>query len=789
MPQRIAPFVLITLLSCTTVHGQGDGDNGRLAVDGNRTKAYVAHLCGDAMEGRASCTEGYRKAADWVAERFKQWGLKPAGEDGTYFQKVEIRGFDWTTGLPSLSVAGRDFRFDDADYSLDMLSTTGVTKRAEVVFVGYGIAAPDKGLDEYDKIDVKDKIVLVLKGAPKDAPEQRRMFSSRDEKAKEDEDNKDENKEDWKEESTDLSKIKTAYAKGAAAILLFDPAASSERPSRRRPRKSEFIPERDFLCFTIQERVFRAIMKHDPQESPNGLKRRIDAVRRDIKAKRPRSLATGIRVALKGYDSLVRYDDKHGNNTARNVLAKIEGTDPVLRNQYILAGAHLDHIGMRNGYVHNGADDNASGSAVVMEVARVLAEGGFKPKRTLLFACWCGEERGLLGSLHYTGDPCDGVTMDQTVACFNADMVGMGTALRASGALNFPSIWEVIKRDQDPQLMEHIEPKEGGTGGSDHTGFIKRGIESMMLMSSGGVGHQNYHQPEDDIEKIEPQMLRITGQFILQGMMNLAVETETNLIIERRQELYHGLRMRIANLNPRLEDSLWTNVAIKQKEKKALYQKIHNRARELFRAAALGSLPEGGSGPHGKKSLKRGSSDLARAAADADLLKLLIDYHGIGRADIEGDDATWVVDGRLTDDGKAALKVLEENRVTVRLISPGEDLIDDLLSAASKPFVITGEYEIPARMVDRLNRRAVRFGVTCSPKDVDGFIARLEEMKSQLRERKNLFLFLTATEGLDEAKRPLYLGLIDKGWTHNEINGNREHRGLVGGGNLDSIGR
>ena len=92
-------------------------------------------------------------------------------------------------------------------------------------------------------------------------------------------------------------------------------------------------------------------------------------------------------------------------------------------------------------------------------------------------------------------------------------------------------------------------------------------------------------------------------------------------------------------------------------------------------------------------------------------------------------------------------------------------------------------------MGDRLNRRDVRFGVTCSPKDVDGFIARLEEMKSQLRERKNLFLFLTATEGLDEAKGPLYLGLIDKGWTHNEINGNREHRGLVGGGNLNSIGR
>ena len=124
----------------------------------------------------------------------------------------------------------------------------------------------------------------------------------------------------------------------------------------------------------------------------------------------------------------------------------------------------------------------------------------------------------------------------------------------------------------------------------------------------------------------------------------------------------------------------------------------------------------------------------------------------------------------------------------VRLVSPGKDLIDDMLSSASKAFIITGDYEILEKMVDRLNSRGVRFGVNCDPKDVDAFITRLEATKSQLRERKNLFLFLTATEGLDEAKRSLYLGLIDKGWTHNEINGNREHRGLVAGGNLKSIG-
>ena len=193
----------------------------------------------------------------------------------------------------------------------------------------------------------------------------------------------------------------------------------------------------------------------------------------------------------------------------------------------MLAGAHLDHVGMRNGYVYNGADDNASGSAVVLELARTLAEMKYQPKRTIVFCLWCGEERGLLGSIYYTKNPCGGVNMAQTTAYFNMDMVGMGATLGAPGALNFPTIWDVIRRGQDPELMKRIEPKVGGTGGSDHSGFIRQGIEALALMSSGGVGHQDYHQPEDDIDKIEPEMLNVTGQFVLRGMMNLADETKS----------------------------------------------------------------------------------------------------------------------------------------------------------------------------------------------------------------------------------------------------------------------
>lgn len=271
-------------------------------------------------------------------------------------------------------------------------------------------------------------------------------------------------------------------------------------------------------------------------------------------------------------------------------------------------------------------------------------------------------------------------------------------------------------------------------------------------------------------------------------MVNLANETDTELIIPRRQELYHGLRMRIANLNADLEDSQWTRIEIKQTEPAAVYDEIHKRVRVLFKAAAAGNLP-GGDNTHARQSLSRGSADLGVAGKDEELLQLLIDYHGLGRADIQGGDSNWIADGRLTEDGKAAVRVLEQSGVFLRLESPGVDLIEDVLSVASKPFIITGDYEIPEKLVDRLNSRGVRFGVNCDPADVAGFVDRLESLKSRLRERTHLFLYLTSTDGLDQAKRSLYLRLIDKGWTHNEIYGNRQHRGLVGGGNLGSIGK
>ena len=217
-----------------------------LKVDGNVAKEYIAHLSSDAMQGRASGTPAYSQAAEWAAAKFQEWGLQPAGEDGTYFQNVKIRGFEANTGVPTLRVGTRDFYLDDNDFSVESsASSPAVTVTGEIVFVGYGIAAPDKGLNEYAGLDVNGKIVLAFQGSPQNAPQLRRPFEG------EAESNPAAGPPatDWTEEAKDVTKIKTAYQQGAAAILLYDPDESAdEQGRRRRSTRSEpsetFRPER-----------------------------------------------------------------------------------------------------------------------------------------------------------------------------------------------------------------------------------------------------------------------------------------------------------------------------------------------------------------------------------------------------------------------------------------------------------------------------------------------------------------------------------------------------------------
>ena len=729
----------------------------KFQVDGDRIYGYIKWMADDAREGRMTLTKGYQEAADWAVANFKKWGLKPAGEDGTYFQEVPIeREVVHRVGMPELRIGSQEYLYKErgeGDFSIHEASTAATSVSAEVVFVGYGISAPDEGLDEYADVNVADKICLILKGSP-NTPEN------------------EDDEDPWEDYIAEDTKIKTAYEKKAAAVFLYDHRSSKQQEYDQKRRESDkkdtLSFERKFLVYTIETRILWAIMKPDRQESRRGFERRLKTLIKDIRDEKSQSQPTKATACIKGYDRIEEFKDKK-KNVDQNVLAKIPGTDPKLKHQYVIMGGHMDHVGMGNdsGYIHNGADDNASGTAVVMEVARVLGEGGFKPKRTLIFCCWTGEELGLIGSRHFVEHPCDGVSIDGVVTYINADMVGLGTGIGASGALNFPSIWDVIKRNQDNDILSLVEPSTGGPGGSDFAPFIKKGIESLALMTSPWSDHPDYHKPEDDTLKMDPELLRKTGQFMLQGAVNLANETKVNLIIEDRQVQYDAMRYSIRTINPTLKEGYWSRTDIDGS----------NQDKLRWRVASVDKNP--------RKTLRNGINELRVFEGDVELLLAASDALGFGRVDIKGSDGVWIEKGRLTREGRYAIGMLEEHKITINLVSPHPELIDTALEIATRPFIITGFYTLEEGMCDLINEKNILLGVKFDPKDVEGCVKRLDEAKAALGDTDNLVLYLTSTEDLEEAKKELYKQLIKKGWEADDIaSKNRRERKGIAGGNL-----
>jgi len=764
---RTARLLLLILLAVPL----GLAQTSSIRVDGEIIKGYIAEMASADRLGRKSLTPGYEETADWAAARFKDWGLQPAGENGTYFQSVPIRGdrasFAWTLGTPELVINGRAFYTKDSDFMVDYTSTPGARIDAEVIFVGYGISAPAKGLDEY-AVDVKGKVVLALKGSPHSAPAGRGMFGPGPAPAPE---RPEAAQDPWADESADTVKAQLAYDRGAAAILLYDPAAPAAGGPPGMPQRREVAPSpfsRPFIHVSgIDERAFRRIMSPDPQETARGFGVRLDQIRRDIKDKKVQSAATGARAQIKAFDSVTLYGEKFNRNISRNVLARIEGTDPELKSQYVIVGGHLDHLGVINGVVYNGADDNASGSAVTMEVARLLAAHKFQPKRTVIFGLWCGEEMGLLGSRHYVATPSDGVSMDRTVAYFNMDMVGLGTEIGAPGALNFPEIFEVIMRDQAPEVAKIVRPRTGGPGGSDHSAFIELGIEALALMTGGGVGHPDYHDAADDLEKIDPDILGKTGQFVLQGVVNLAGETSQNLLIADRQHLYNGMRMNIPNVTG--SGSGWE--LLKASTNAELMQAINERVSALQRSLQE-QRPAAGRRFRAQASSRvgRGIRDAGIFEGNAPLVEAAAALLEFGRVDVVRADGAWFGD-RVSDQGQAALKLMEANNIAVNLVNPSPSLLADMLDVAARPFMVTvtGSTMPDAALIARMNEKNTVLAVDCSPADVPGCVARLESARKQFNDTDNLLLTMNASGNIDDAKKSLYLALVKNGWSKDQV--------------------
>lgn len=474
----------------------------RAVPDGGKAFAHVKYLASDAFKGRKSGTPEYRKAAEYVAAEMQKAGLKPGGENGTWFQDVPFKNwtdFEQPIRLEVLSPSRRIY-FAGRGRDFTPVSGTGSgTAKGGLAFAGYGVVSEKDGWNDYAALDVKGKIVLVMPDLPASLGN------------------------DAKSEWSFEKKVKTAAAKGAVGLIEMDLTTPGAQAAGPRPRfgvlRSGQCPKgfvvmragRDFLSdvFYLVGKSWR------------------DLVSKTLRLKRSMTLDLGVDVEMEAHFV-------SGDRVAPNVVGILPGTDPKLKGEALVIGGHLDHLGVGvDGWVYPGADDNAGSAAVILEVARALTAAKFRPARTIVFGAWAGEELGLVGSRHYTEHPV--VPLDKTVLYMNLDMVGTGDSdLLIGGMTEFAELYEIAKRGLDPETAKKLRPRPNYRG-SDHTSFWSKNVPAVSLRTGEVLTerlddeHPEYHQPGDNPATIDPELLRQAAQYHCDLLQTLASSRENLL--------------------------------------------------------------------------------------------------------------------------------------------------------------------------------------------------------------------------------------------------------------------
>jgi Peptidase family M28/PA domain len=501
-----AALAFVFLAASIPLRAEAGRPEGDLAaalgqVRGSAVRAHVEFLADDLLEGRQPGTRGYEIAARYVAAQLEALGLSPAGEAGTYFQPVPLlestlreSELSFTTSsapVPVTLVAREDYLMTgDA-------SRTESAVLAPVVFAGFGVTAPELDHDDYAGIDARGKIVAILANAPARFPsEQRAHFAS------------------------GLLKAQNAARRGAVGVLLLrTPGDESRTPWARIVQNADSATVRWLHPDGQPESVFPEL-RGAAALSLAGTRKLfasspvpLDDVFAQAATGRPKAFALGVTVRLQSRS-------EHRRFSSPNVVGRLQGSDPALKDTFVVLSAHLDHLGVgtpENGdAIYNGAYDNATGTAVVLEAARTLAALRERPGRSILFVFVTSEEKGLLGSDYFANRPT--VPADKIVADVNIDMplllYPLGDVV-AFGAENSTLDGLVAKAAAETglALSPDFVPEENVFIRSDQYSFVRRGIPSVFLVpglkssdpkADGAKAFQeffarHYHRPSDDL--------------------------------------------------------------------------------------------------------------------------------------------------------------------------------------------------------------------------------------------------------------------------------------------------
>lgn len=449
---------------------------------------HIHFLSSDDLKGRLTGSDEIYEAAKYIENEFTDYGLKPLFGD-SYFQSFNfISGVELGDNNSLIIRAGNDKTELEPTKDFYPLSFSGSASfNTEVVFAGFGISAPNDKYDDYAGIDVKGKTVIVFRNYPG----LKNYFS-----LKNDPDFKN-LKSKFAKYSSIRQKAKIAKDKGAIGLIVVN--GYEEVGNVVDDNFIPFIKEdqapmmKDFPVIQLKRSIIEQIFI----AKGNTLENLFNMISTTLQ---PSSLV------LDGFTLSLETDVRMTEGLCRNVAGYIEGSDPILKNEYIVVGAHYDHLGsgefsslskVKEPQIHNGADDNASGTAGVLELAEKFAANRELNKRSVIFVCFSGEELGLLGSSYFVNN--SPISLTSVAAMFNLDMVGRLDS--AKSLVIYGTGTSAIWKDLIPKHNTEFKLSlvDDGFGASDHSSFYGKSIP--VLFFSTGV-HGDYHRPTDDIEFI-----------------------------------------------------------------------------------------------------------------------------------------------------------------------------------------------------------------------------------------------------------------------------------------------
>jgi len=464
------------------------------SISGTRIRAHTKFLSSDVMEGRGIGTRGEAVATEYLASQFAIAGALPAGDNGTYFQRVPLVGVEPAAGVTLSAVSnGRAvaFRWLDEFVGGSEKQQTLAQFDAPAVFVGHGITAPEFGWDDYKGVDVRGKAVVLFTNEPDSTDP--KFFGGRS----------------LTYYGRWTYKYEEAGRRGAAAVIIIHTTPTAGygwnvvRSSWAREQPYVALapgaPALAFAGWVTSEAAAKLL-------APSG--HTLEALLKASNTRGFRAIPLGIR--LRG-----RVPSKVRQINTNNVVAVIPGSDPVLKDQAVVFGAHWDHLGIgpavKGDKIYNGAVDNATGCAVVLEMARAWGALERKPRRSALFIAFTGEEGGLRGSEYYAAHPY--FPPGKTALALNFDSylpAGLTKDVSAGGGER-TTVWNIVEESAH-RMGYAIKPETHNEYGSfyrsDHFSMARTGVPAFSIGQGGEFVNKppkktesTYHQPSDDFHE------------------------------------------------------------------------------------------------------------------------------------------------------------------------------------------------------------------------------------------------------------------------------------------------